>query len=1487
MGTYYGGVGGYINGDAGFSVATDHSGNVYLAGKTLMPSGIASGGFQDTIGGGTDAFLVKFNSAGVRQWGTYYGGSGDDVGSSVATDTADNVYLGGTTTSTNLPLPIKRKEAGPFWAGTVVNDASIGTVAWSNPSNAQGGNDDNLYAVTGILTPPGTAPGAISNYLKATNFGAIIPSGGIVTGIKVGIEDKALGIVGIDYKVNLVVDNIIQSNADNKAKADTIGIFESLKIYGDSVDTWSLHLKKADVENPGFGVAISVTKSVAGSDVPETISVDRMSITVYYTLDTNAFQPTIGGGGRDAFLVKFDSAGNRLWSTYYGGEGQDYGYGVAVDTSGNVYMSGETGSKSFGIASTSAYQNKLGGGSDAFIVKFNDRGNRLWGTYYGGKKNESNIMNDLGTAGSSVATDEKGNVYLAGYTGSDSGIATTGAYQSTGVYDDFLVKFSSIGERLWATYYGGQAAYEEITINSVATDASGNVYLTGGTYSPGSSLASDGFQNSLIGTENTFLVNFDSSGNRICATYFGKKHNEGSAVAVDKAGNIYLAGSTQDTSGIATAGAHQRSYGGGAYDAFLRKFAPYAKLPIANFSSKRAIPTSAGECINFTDRSTNNPTSWNWNFPGATPATSTEKNPTNICYQTPGTYFVTLTNTNGAGTNTTTKPGFIIVNPAPTADAGSDQRICFGDVAHLLAGGGTTYSWSPIVGLNNSTIANPDASPAQTTKYIVTVGNDAGCFAKDTVIVVVDSAYLATLKKSVNYGTLTCDDSLRDSVVAVRNTGTTTIIVTPNLEGNDPSQFSFSSATATIPVGGTASFTVRFQPGGNGLYSARIRFTSDPCGKSDTTHLAGTKNSNAAISITPLAKLLFDTLVCDLPAYRDSIVRIKNTGTLTVTLNPATVSGTGFTLVSPTTSITLAPGTDTVYKIRFAPTQGARTYNGSFSVSGSPCNVAQTISLVGAKDSVKIVSSVKTLNFDTLKCGDSVKTLTVNVKNEGTKTLTVSSNNPGNSFTVSPASQIIGGNNSGTFTVTFKPSAVGSYSGVVQFTGSLCSAIDSVKLVGMKKENLKLSSTPDTLDFMQVICDEAESTVLVNKGTDTVYLDPASVSGNGFTLVSPTGAIKLAPGDSIRYTIKFSPNNTGTYTGKLLVTASPCAIVIEHALRGKKESAVIAGMPSEVNFGSAIPCAQDIDTIVQIVNYGTVTDTITSATFTSNAFELVSPTLPFTLAPNASQDVRIRFHTNKLTDSVLAADIRFMGKPCDIMAGIELEGKKNSPVVSLSISSSTVTVGHHILLPIILSQPFNGAVKDYRIDVSYDSTMLIPHYVSTLSTMSEGATTTMNVVRPGLVNISASRSTPFTGKGTLINLDVEGTISKTLNGVLHIENVSFDTKPCNTITTTDGEVNLLGCETDRSFRDGTTLGQNKPNPFSQSTVVSYQLSVDQRVELAVYDVFGRKVKTLDEGVKTKGEHSVTVEMNDMPQGIYIYQLRLANKILSKKMVVVK
>lgn len=288
-----------------------------------------------------------------------------------------------------------------------------------------------------------------------------------------------------------------------------------------------------------------------------------------YLATTGAHQ-TIGNGGSDGFLVKFNGSGSRLWATYYGGASHDYLSACTVDASGNVFASGETASNDgTTIASANAHQSSFGGGSDAFLVKFDSSGVRQWATYYGDNGFESGVR---------CAADKTGNIYLAGYTSQSTAtvsvISTSGAHQPTfsGGVDAFLVKFSASGTRIWGTYYGGSGSE---FLGDCATDASGNVYLSGFTNTnSGTTIATTGSQQSnyLGGSNDGFLVKFNSGGVRQWGTYYGGSDDDKIwSCTTDPSGNVFIAGETKSYGFIASSGSHQSTIAG-ANDAFLAKF---------------------------------------------------------------------------------------------------------------------------------------------------------------------------------------------------------------------------------------------------------------------------------------------------------------------------------------------------------------------------------------------------------------------------------------------------------------------------------------------------------------------------------------------------------------------------------------------------------------------------------------------------------------------------------------------------------------------------------------------------------------------------------------------------------------------------------------------------------------------------------------------------------------------------------------------------
>ena len=282
-------------------------------------------------------------------------------------------------------------------------------------------------------------------------------------------------------------------------------------------------------------------------------------------------QPTFGGGG-DAFVMKLNAAGNDLvYSTYLGGSGTDTGNGIAVDSSGNAYVTGRTDSTDFPTASP--IQPAHGGGTpfrDAFVTKLNAAGSALvYSTYLGGSGREE---------GNEIGVDAAGNAYVTGFTFSTD-FPTASPIQpalgSSFEVDAFVTKLNATGSALvYSTYLGGSRSENG---NDIAVDASGNAYVTGFTRSTDFPTVSP-IQAANAGGLDVFVTKLNAAGNALVySTYLGGSGNEfgqlgdvGAGIAVDASGNAYVTGVT-DSLDFPTASPIQPTFGGGGDDVFAAK----------------------------------------------------------------------------------------------------------------------------------------------------------------------------------------------------------------------------------------------------------------------------------------------------------------------------------------------------------------------------------------------------------------------------------------------------------------------------------------------------------------------------------------------------------------------------------------------------------------------------------------------------------------------------------------------------------------------------------------------------------------------------------------------------------------------------------------------------------------------------------------------------------------------------------------------------
>jgi hypothetical protein len=488
------------------------------------------------------------------EYSTYLGGTDDDEGYAIAFDSSGNAYVTGQTASSNFP--------------------DVGGVA---PNTLHG--TANVFVTK--IAPSG------SSLIYSTYVGGSSSDSG--NGIAVDASGDAFVAGGTSSSNFPTTSGAFQTKLGTGATGNAF-VFE-LSADGSTL-TYCTYLGGS-----GNDVALGIALDSAGNAYPvgETSSTD-------FPTSPNPLQGYVAGSKASGFVTKLNSLGTALvYSTYLGGSSAgDFAGAVALDSSDNVYVTGQTFSSSF-PTTTGAFQTKCGscsgGDSDAFVTKLSPTGSALvYSTFLGGSGTD---------IGDGIAVDSSGSAYVTGLTGSTDFPLQSALQAALGGADDaFVTKLNPAGSALvYSTFLGGSQPDGAVTFGaSIAVDSSGYAYLTGQTSSTDFPLQSALQSTYGGGSTDAFVSEINSTGSALAfSTYLGGSQDEddsGSygAIAVDSVGaNIYVTGSTLSINfpTFPTQSPYQKNNAGGT-DAFVAKYAQSQSFSIVATTPAAVAPGTSG-----------------------------------------------------------------------------------------------------------------------------------------------------------------------------------------------------------------------------------------------------------------------------------------------------------------------------------------------------------------------------------------------------------------------------------------------------------------------------------------------------------------------------------------------------------------------------------------------------------------------------------------------------------------------------------------------------------------------------------------------------------------------------------------------------------------------------------------------------------------------------------------------------------------------------
>jgi hypothetical protein len=709
-----------------------------------------------------DPVLVYSTYLGVSGTGSY-----SDNDNAMAVDSSGDAYVTGFAYSTNFP----------------VTPGAFQTV-----NNAAANGQTNVFVTK--LNPTGTAL-LYSTYLGGNGM----PDG--------GGGDSAFGIAVDSLGDAYVVGQAISTNFPVTPGAFQTAAAGSANAFVTKLNPTGTALLYSTYLSGNTAFANIIAYGIAVDSSGDAYVVGLTSATDF-PVTPGAFQTVnnAAAGFLNAFVTKFNPTGTALlYSTYLGGTDSDSANGVAVDSSGDAYVTGQAASTNFPVT-PGAFQtvnNAPSGSSNAFVTKLNPTGTALlYSTYLGGNGMPVGGGSGFSDYGESIAVDSSGDAYVTGGAGSTNFPVTPSAFQTVnnaavnGQSNAFVTKFNPTGTALlYSTYLGGNgtASAGDAAVG-IAVDSSGDAYVTGGAVSTNFPVTPGAFQTvnnaAVNGQYNAFVTKLNPTGTALLySTYLGGSGGDGVVgIAVDSSGDAYVNGDTLSTNFPVTPGAFQtvNNAATGFRNAFIAKL---------NLSATTTMPT-----VKVTPSASSITTAQALTVTVAVNGTSGSPIPTGSVTLTSGAY---------TSEETTLSSGSATIDvPAGSLATGTDTLTA-------------TYT--------------PDSNSSST--YDSSMGTNSV-----TVMASIATAPAVTLSPTnLTFASQVDGITSAAQTVTLTNSGTAALVITSIVASGDFAQTNTCGTSVTASASCTISVT--FTPTAAGSRTGALAITDNASGSPQTVALSG------------------------------------------------------------------------------------------------------------------------------------------------------------------------------------------------------------------------------------------------------------------------------------------------------------------------------------------------------------------------------------------------------------------------------------------------------------------------------------------------------------------------------------------------------------------------------------------------------------------------------------------------------------------------